>query len=128
MPNFLQFITKEGRFFIFSRFVLAFVIGFLSWPVLVYFLDLYDAAFPVKESSAPSLLIFVSLFSLFVFLFFLIRFWVKKPSVKDLAVQIERANPDLMDLLNCAVELEEVSKTRNLSFMEKIILYIFLKL
>ena len=122
MPNFLQFITKEGRFFIFSRFVLAFVIGFLSWPVLVYFLDLYDAAFPVKESSAPSLLIFVSLFSLFVFLFFLIRFWVKKPSVKDLAVQIERANPDLMDLLNCAVELEEVSKTRNLSFMEKRVL------
>ena len=122
MPSFLHFINKEGRFFLFSRSLLAFVIGLLSLPVFLYFLDLYDAAVPIKESAALSMVISIGLVSLCLFLFLFIRFWIQKPSVKDLAKQIESVNPDLMDLLNCAVELEQDSKKRELSFMEKRVL------
>ena len=36
--------------------------------------------------------------------------------------EVEKANPQLHDLLNCAVELDEKSKSKNLSFMEKRVL------
>ena len=65
------------------------------------------------------MVISIGLVSLCLFLFLFIRFWIQKPSVKDLAKQIESVNPDLMDLLNCAVELEQDSKKRELSFMER---------
>lgn len=122
MPNFLEFIKREARFFIFSRSLFALAIGFLTWPTLLYLLDLYDSVSPIKESDALNWVFSVCLISLFVFLALLFSSWKKKPSVKTLAKQIEGANPDLLDLLNCAVELEEASKVRSLSFMEKRVL------
>lgn len=122
MPNFVEFIKREGRFFIFSRSLFALVIGFITWPSLLYLLDLYDSVSPIKESDALNWVFSVSLLSLIVFLVLLFFSWKKKPSIKTLAKQIEGANPDLLDLLNCAVELEEVSKVRSLSFMEKRVL------
>ena len=119
MPNFLQFIKREGRFFLFSRSLLALVFGALSWPVLLYCLDFYDSVSPIKEDSAFSWVLFVSALSIIIFLLFFIRYWIQKPSVKELAKQVEQANPDLLDLLNCAVELEEASQGRSLTFMEK---------
>lgn len=122
MPNFLEFIKREARFFIFSRSLFALVIGFLSWPCLLYLLDLYDSVSPIRESTAFSWVLSVTVFSLVVFFILALRSWIKKPSVKNLARQIEEANPDLLDLLNCAVELEDASKVRSLSFMEKRVL------
>jgi hypothetical protein len=122
MPNFLQFIKREGRFFLFSRSLLALVFGALSWPVLLYCLDFYDSVSPIKEDSAFSWVLFVSALSIIIFLLFFIRYWIQKPSVKELAKQVEQANPDLLDLLNCAVELEEASQGRSLTFMEKRVL------
>jgi hypothetical protein len=123
MPNFIEFIKREGRFFIFSRSLFALVVGFLSWPVLLYLLDFYDSVWPLMESVAITWVLLASLLSVGVFAILLIRSFVKKPSIKNLASQIEEANPDLLDMLNCAVELEEASKIRNLSFMEKRVLH-----
>ena len=98
MPNFLEFIKREARFFIFSRSLFALVIGFLSWPCLLYLLDLYDSVSPIRESTAFSWVLSVTVFSLVVFFILALRSWIKKPSVKNLARQIEEANPDLLDL------------------------------
>ena len=122
MPNFLEFIKREARFFIFSRSLFALVVGFLSWPCLLYFLDLYDSVSPIRESAAFTWVLSVTVFSLVLFFLLLFRSWIKKPSIKNLARQIENANPDLLDLLNCAVELEDASKVRTLTFMEQRVL------
>lgn len=123
MPNFIECIKREGRFFIFSRSLFALVVGFLSWPVLLYLLDFYDSVWPLMESVAITWVLLASLLSVCVFVILLIRSFLNKPSLKNLASQIEEANPDLLDMLNCAVELEEASKIRNLSFMEKRVLH-----
>jgi hypothetical protein len=122
MPNFIEFIKREGRFFIFSRSLFALIVGFLSWPVLLYFLDLYDSVWPMMESVAIIWVMFASLLSVGVFVFLFVRSFWSKPSIKNLASQIENANPDLLDMLNCAVELEEASRIRTLTFMEKRVL------
>ena len=122
MPNFLEFIKREARFFIFSRSLFALVIGLLCWPCLLYLLDLYDSVYPILESAAFNWVISTTVFSIAVFLIFLVRSWTKKPSVKNLARQVEQSNPDLLDLLNCAVELKDKSKQRSLTFMENRVL------
>ena len=122
MPNFLEFIKREARFFVFSRSLIAVVIGFISWPCLLYLLDLYDSVSPIREGNAFAMVASITVVSLIVFCIFLFRSWIAKPSVKDLARQVENANPDLQDLLNCAVELEDESRQRTLSFMEKRVL------
>ena len=122
MPNFLEFIKREARFFIFSRSLFALVIGLLCWPCLLYLLDLYDSVYPILESAAFNWVISTTVFSIAVFLILLVRSWTKKPSVKNLARQVEQSNPDLLDLLNCAVELEDKSKQRSLTFMENRVL------
>ena len=122
MPNFLEFIKREARFFVFSRSLIAVVIGFISWPCLLYLLDLYDSVSPIREGNAFAMVASITVVSLIVFCIFLLRSWIAKPSVKDLAKQVENANPDLQDLLNCAVELEDESRQRTLSFMEKRVL------
>ena len=122
MPNFLKFLKKEGSHYLFSRSLFALVIGFISWPVFLYILDVYDSVVPLKENSAFNWVILTVALALSIFVYILIRSWFKKPTFKQIAKHIENADPDLLDLLNCAVELEEVSKTRELSFMEKRVL------
>ncbi len=122
MPNFLEFIKREARFFVFSRSLIALVTGFISWPCLVYLLDLYDSVSPIQEGNAFTWVASITFVSLVVFFIFLIRSWKTKPSVNELARQVEDANPDLQDLLNCAVELEDQSKERTLTFMEQRVL------
>ncbi len=122
MPNFLEFIKREGRFFLFSRSLFALIVGFLSWPVLLYLLDLYDSVWPILESVAMTWVLGAGLLSICVFIGLFLRSFLLRPTVKKLAKQIEVANPDLLDMLNCAVELEEASQKRSLSFMEKRVL------
>ena len=52
MPNFLKFLKKESSHYLFSRSLFALVIGFISWPVFLYILDVYDSVVPLKENSA----------------------------------------------------------------------------
>ena len=122
MPNFLEFIKREGRFFVLSRSFFALVLGFLSWPILLSLLDLYDSISPIMESDALTWVLFAAVLSFLVFIFLFIRSLLLKPTIKKLAEQIE-ANPDLLDMLNCAVELEESSKSRPLTYMEKRVLH-----
>lgn len=122
MPNFLKFLKKESSHYLFSRSLFALVIGFISWPVFLYILDVYDSVVPLKENSAINWVILTVALALSIFVYIVIRSWFKKPTFKQIAKHIENADPDLLDLLNCAVELEEVSKTRELSFMEKRVL------
>ena len=122
MPNFLKFLKKESSHYLFSRSLFALVIGFISWPVFLYILDVYDSFVPLKENSAINWVILTVALALSIFVYIVIRSWFKKPTFKQIAKHIENADPDLLDLLNCAVELEEVSKTRELSFMEKRVL------
>ena len=60
----------------------------------------------------------MSSLSFVVFLVLFFRSFWKKPSAQEVAKQVEIANPELRDLLNCAVELEEKSRRDELTFME----------
>ena len=44
--------------------------------------------------------------------------WLSKPNLTQIALDIEKNNPDLRDQLNCAVELEGKSEEK-LTFMEE---------
>ena len=117
MPEFVRKLQKEARFFVFSRSMLALSAGLLIWPSLVYLTDLYDLFFPIMEADAGIWLLFLSVITLVSIFSLLLFFWIRKPQTSQLAKQIESAHPDLMDTLNCAVEIDRKGKD-NLSFME----------
>ena len=118
MPEFVKYLRRESLFFLFVGTLLAMVTGIISWPLFLYVLDAYDAIVPIRESDALGLVIATSSLSVVVFLTLLIRSFWKKPSTQKVALQVETANPELRDLLNCAVELQEKSLRGELTFME----------
>ena len=108
--------------FLFSRSMFALMLGILIWPALMYLVDAYDLFFPILESEASNWLVGVSVISFLVVLVLFWRFWRVAPNSKQMAKEVERANPELLDLLNCAVELDKKSKEKELSFMERRVL------
>ena len=118
MPEFVKYLRRESLFFLFVGTLLAMVTGIISWPLFLYALDAYDAIVPIRESDALGLVIATSSLSVVVFLTLLIRSFWKKPATQEVARQVETANPELRDLLNCAVELQEKSRRGELTFME----------
>jgi hypothetical protein len=118
MPEFIKYLRRESFFFLFAGTLLAMVTGIISWPLFLYALDAYDAIVPIRESDALGLVIATSFLSAVVFLSLLVRSFWKKPSAQEVARKIEMANPELRDLLNCAVELQEKSRHGELTFME----------
>jgi len=119
MPDFIKYLRRESRFFLFVGSLLALVVGLVTWPIFLYALDAYDSFVPIREEEAFGMVLGISVLSLFVFLALFIRSWLKKPSPDEVARQVEFANPHLKDLLNCAVELDGKSEQRDLTFMEK---------
>jgi hypothetical protein len=119
MPEFIKYLRRESRFFLFAGSLFALVVGLVTWPIFLYVLDAYDSFVPIREGEALGMVLGVSVLSLVVFLALFIRSWIKKPSSTEVARQVESANPELRDLLNCAVELEDKSGERELTFMEK---------
>ena len=122
MPEFIRILHKESWLFVVSQCVLALVVGLLSWPVVIWFIDIYDLYSPILEKDSMQWVVFASVLSVTLCLVLIGRSLVKKPKPADIAKEIERANPQLNDLLNCAVELERKSKKTDLSFMEKRVL------
>ena len=122
MPEFIRILRKESWLFVFSRCALALVVGLLSWPLTIWLIDLYDLYSPILEKDSMQWVFLASFLSIVVFLALAIRSWIRKPNPVELAREVENANPQLHDLLNCAVELDEKSKSKNLSFMEKRVL------
>lgn len=119
MPDFIKYLRRESRFFLFVGSLFALVVGLVTWPIFLYALDAYDSFVPIREGEAFGMVLGISVLSLGVFLALFIRSWIKKPSATEVARQVESANPELRDLLNCAVELEDQSGERELTFMEK---------
>ena len=110
MPEFIKKLKYEARVFLYSRSILALTIGLLVWPLLVFFVDLYDRFFPILETEAGGwLYLLVGLSALTLAICF-VYFWKQAPKASQIAQDVERANPALMDSLNCAVELEEKSQ------------------
>ena len=122
MPEFLRILRRESLVFVFSRCVIAIAVGLLSWPLTVCLVDFYDAYSPILEKDALGFLIVSTCLSLFIFIWLAIRAWMKRPNAIEMAEEVEKANPKLNDLLNCAVELNVCSKQRELSFMERRVL------
>jgi hypothetical protein len=119
MPEFIKKLKYEARVFLYSRSILALTIGLLVWPLLVFFVDLYDRFFPILETEAGGwLYLLVGLSALTLAICF-VYFWKQAPKASQIAQDVERANPALMDSLNCAVELEEKAKRQALTFMEQ---------
>ena len=108
----------------FSRGMLALVLGLVAWPILIFLVDSYDSFFPILESHATGWLLGVVGLCILIVLLLLVRFWKMTPDVRKMADEVEDANPELMDLLNCAVELDSKSKKRELTFMERRVLRI----
>ena len=94
----------------------------LSWPVVILLIDLYDMYSPILEEDSMQWVVMASALSLLLCLVMIIWSWIRKPSAADLAIEVEKANPQLHDLLNCAVELQKKSKSQNLTFMENRVL------
>ena len=122
MPEFIRILKSESWFFVFFRCVLALVVGLLSWPVVIFLIDLYDMYSPILEEDSMQWVVMASALSLLLCLIMIIWSWIRKPSAADLAIEVEKANPQLHDLLNCAVELQKKSKSQNLTFMENRVL------
>ena len=120
MPEFIRILRKESWVCFFAR-CLALVVGLLTWPLTIWLIDLYDLYSPLLEKDSMNWVILASILSMLVFVL-VVRSWIYKPNPVDLAREVEKANPQLHDLLNCAVELDEKSKSKNLSFMEKRVL------
>jgi hypothetical protein len=118
MPEFIKYLRRESLFFLFAGTLLAVVTGVVSWPLFLYALDAYDSIAPIRESEAFGMVVATSSLSLVVFLVLFLRVCRKKPSPEEVARQVETANPELRDLLNCAVELQEKSRHGELTYME----------
>ena len=118
MPEFIKYLRRESLFSLFAGTLFALVAGVVSWPLFLYALDAYDSIVPIRESEAFGLVVAVSSLSVIVFLGLFFRSCWKKPSAREVAKQVETANPELRDLLNCAVELEGKSRRGELTFME----------
>ena len=119
MPKFLQKLKYEARVFLYSRSMLALTIGLLVWPVLVFLVDLYDRFFPILETEAGGWLSLLATVSGLTLAICFVYFWKRAPKASQIAQEVECANPDLMDSLNCAVELEGKAKEKELTFMEQ---------
>lgn len=119
MPEFLQKLKYEARVFLYSRSILALAIGLLVWPLLVFLVDVYDRFFPIMEAEAGDWLMVLAAISGLVLIFSFYYFWKQAPQAAEIAKDVERANPDLMDSLNCAVELEAKANERELTYMEQ---------
>ena len=119
MPEFLQKLKHEVRVFLYSRSIFALAIGLLVWPLLVFLVDVYDRFFPIMEAEAGGWMLLLAILSGLVLIFSFYYFWKRAPQVAEIAKDVERANPDLMDSLNFAVELEAKAKVQELTFMEK---------
>ena len=114
MPEFIKYLRRESLLYFFAGTLAAVVAGVVSWPLFLYALDAYDSIIPIRESEAFGMVVATGSLSLVVFLVLFIRSCRKKPSAEEVARQVETANPELRDLLNCAVELQEKSRNRTL--------------
>ncbi len=122
MPEFIRILNKESWLMVFSRCLLALVLGLLSWPVTIWLIDFYDFHSPMLEEDSITWVISASFLSVVFFTALVVRALLGKPNSAAMAREVENGNPQLRDLLNCAVELNQKSKTKNLSFMEKRVL------
>jgi hypothetical protein len=122
MPEFIRILQKESWLFVLSRCIYSMVVGLLSWPIIIWILDIYDLYSPILEKNSMQWVLFASTLSLLTCLLLIIRALITKPRPAEIAQEVERANPQLHDLLNCAVELDHKSKKTELSFMEKRVL------
>ena len=110
MANFVRRLRRESRIMIFAQSLGAIISGFLAWSGFLILLDLYDAFSPIQETEVSSWIFGAVTVSLFCFLALFIRAWISRPGSVQLARQVESANPELRDLLNSAVEIEEKRK------------------
>ena len=84
--------------------------AFVTWPVLALILDAYDAAFPILETQAAKYVFVAVGITALVFLVLSWRAWSNRPRPERVALEVEKGNPELMDLLNCAVDLHHRKK------------------
>ncbi len=118
MPEFLRILRREGRIVAFSRMVVAVAAALVTWPLLAFLLDAYDAAFPILESEAMRYVAAGVAVTALTFLVLAWRAWAQRPNPRRIAGEVEKGNPELFDLLNCAVDLHE-RKDGDYGFMER---------
>ena len=122
MNEFIKRLRRETFFFLCNRSLLAVALGALVWPGLIFLLDTFDKFYPIQEKVALDWILTASVISALTVLSLVIFFWMKRPNSEKIAQATEKANPNLMDLFNCALELNKKSKQRNLSYMENRVL------
>jgi hypothetical protein len=121
MPEFLHILRREARLVAFSRITVALAAAFVTWPGLALLLDAYDAAFPILEDQAVKYVFAALGITALVFLLLAWRAWAARPKPEQVAIEVEKGNPELMDLLNCAVDLHD-RKRDEYTFMERRVL------
>jgi len=120
VANFVRRLKKHSRGLILAQSFGALVSGFLAWSGLLVLLDLYDAFSPIQETEVSSWMFGVALVSVLSFVVILVHTWLNRPNPKELAKRVEAANPQLRDLLNTAIEIE--NKGKEPQFMESRVL------
>ena len=120
MPDFGDKLRRQSRFLLVVQSLGSILAGFIAWSALLVLLDLYDAFSPIQEAEAGAWILSLGIISFLVCLLFLGYIWLKRPSTTELAQKVESVHPELHDLLNSAVEIEQ--KGREPKFMEKRVL------
>ena len=121
MPEFFKNLHKEARVAATWRIIFISSVALGACVGLLAFFDFVDRYLPWKEASiAPILLGATGILGL-IFILLAARAYSRRPKPRDLAAKVEDANPELMDTLNCAVDLIE-KKDGELNPMEERVL------
>ncbi len=120
MPDFAKKLRRESRPLLLAQSIGSLLAGFLAWSGLLILLDLYDAYSPIQETDAGTWILTTGIVVGGCSLLFLGYVWLNRPTSRELAQKVELAHPELKDLLNSAVEIEQ--KGQGPKFMEKRVL------
>ena len=107
MPEFLKTLRKEARVVAAWKITLICCVTLGSCVALLALLDLVDRFMPWKEDSIATLLGGAIGLLALAFVMLAFRAYRLRPKPQELAAKVEEANPELMDTLNCAVDLIE---------------------
>jgi len=107
MPEFLKNLNKEARVAAAWKIALICFVTLGSCVAFLALLDLVDRFMPWKEDSIATLLGGAIGLLALAFVMLAFRAYRLRPKPQELAAKVEEANPELMDTLNCAVDLIE---------------------
>lgn len=119
MPEFLKNLDKEARVAAAWRITLITCVTLGACLGFFALLNFVDQHFFQWQEASVAPMVFGSVVLIGVaFIALVVWAYQRRPKPRELAAKVEEANPELMDTLNCAVDLSE-KKGDDLNFLEE---------